>query len=106
MKKIEGKMVESVKAKRSRNLGNTKVTAMPDGVAVTYHDSVIAVVTDDAIVVNDCGWRTQTTKSRINAVLQGLAGHNIRVFQNRGVWHLYRDGEITTWDGTHRHRRK
>lgn len=49
--------------------------------------------------LNDCGWRTVTTKSRLNALLDAFApGYGIR--QENFVWYLIRPGgEETPWEG-------
>lgn len=97
MNKTESEMVALVKRKRDRRLGHTKVTVMPEGVAVSYRGNHIATVTDTEIRVKDCGWRTQTTKRRLNAMLRIWT--DTFIFQNRGVWYWYDNGKCTEWTG-------
>lgn len=40
--------------------------------------------------LSSCGWRTVTTKSRINAVLRAL-DFNGGVYQTKRVWHLWQN---------------
>ena len=52
------------------------------------------------IKLNTCGWRTPTTKARMNEVLKEL-GSDKYVKQKKGVWYLdgqkYDDGDIAKY---------
>ena len=66
--------------------GNTEVTNI-DGVSYVYlHGNKIAEVGDNFIRLFDGGWQSNTTKSRLNAILQvhGLPGES--VFQKAYTW--------------------
>jgi hypothetical protein len=64
--------------------------------AVQYHDTIIVEFTDDTIKLNSGGWRTVTTKRRMNQVSEeyDLA---IRVYQKYDSWWVER---LTTLAGT------
>jgi len=97
MRKIEERMVEAVKSGRSFSLGNTRVEAVrPVGAgsdnfthqsAVYLHGNLIAVFswkyhglgilrhpsyTLELVRCTLAGWGTVTTRSRLNAICQGL----------------------------------
>ena len=67
---------------------NTSVETI-DGVSyVRLHGNLIAEVDDDGIKLYDGGWQSNTTKSRINAILteHGIAGEG--VFQKNYQWFI------------------
>ena len=67
---------------------NTSVETI-DGVSfVRLHGNLIAEVGEDFIKLFDGGWQSNTTKSRLNAILSehGIAGEN--VFQKNFEWFI------------------
>ena len=73
---------------------NTSVETI-DGVSfVRLHGNLIAEVGEDFIKLFDGGWQSNTTKSRLNAILSehGIAGEN--VFQKNFEWF------VRLWNGT------
>ena len=67
---------------------NTSVETI-DGVSyVRLHGNLIAEVDDDGIKLYDGGWQSNTTKSRLNAILteHGIAGEG--VFQKDFQWFI------------------
>ena len=72
---------------------NTSVETI-DGVSfVRLHGNLIAEVGEDFIKLFDGGWQSNTTKSRLNAILSehGIAGEN--VFQKNFEWF------VRLWNG-------
>ena len=70
--------------------GNTSVCVLPDVTILSLHNNPIAYkYADGTLQITNCGWFSNTTKERLNA----LDGVNIR--QCKGVWLL--NGEA--WDG-------
>jgi hypothetical protein len=47
-----------------------------------------------SVTLNHGGYRTSTTKSRINAILDYLYGHRFGLYQNCGEWYISRYSEI------------
>lgn len=86
MRKIEFQMVQAVTNGKDFVKANTKVTHANDRAYVYLHGHNIAQVFDDYLLINDCGWQTVTTKSRLNALLRQLTDAGIS--QNRHVWYL------------------
>lgn len=53
---------------------------------MTLHNTMIAVLGDGILTLNSGGYRTNTTKERLNGVLNRL-GYQIR--QRKGEWSIY-----------------
>ena len=71
--------------------GNTEVIADHDGVSRVYlHGNKIAEIGDDFVTLFDGGWQSNTTKSRLNAILQvhGIRGEG--VFQRNFKWFVHK----------------
>ena len=103
MRKIELEMVAAVQAQLDGNTkqwrsGNTVVCNVHDAdlgqlVIVELHDNVIAEFDVSAanatgfkgLTLRDCGWRTATTKSRLNALLSAFC-EGSGIYQSKGQW--------------------
>ena len=98
MRKIEAAMVNAVRNGRDWRSGNTSVDVTDHGVTVRLHGNKIAQLdTDNQILwVTDAGWQTTTTKSRLNALLQGVTGGRGHIYQKDFIWHLTRGLDATT----------
>lgn len=73
---------------------NTSVTRDDAGVHHVYlHGSEIAQVDELNIKVRHAGYRTNTTKSRLNAILKTFGSFKDGVHQKNFVWYL-RDGQL------------
>ena len=60
---------------------------------VCYHNTIVVEVTDDEIRLNSGGWRTNTTKRRMNqASLQYQLG--IHVYQVNYSWYVGYNGKV------------
>jgi hypothetical protein len=72
-----------------------------DGVVVRYHGHAIVILhPDNSTTLADCGWRTSTTKERLNL----FAPYGVRVWQEKGVWYYsVRDNDVPkVWRGAAR----
>lgn len=58
------------------------------GINVYLWRTCIAEVTDDKISLNTGGYRTVTTKSRLNALLR-LTNRNLSIFQKNYTWYVH-----------------
>jgi hypothetical protein len=86
MRKIERQMNQAITDKVNFKSANTEVQYL-DGISYVYlHGNKIAEVGDGFIRLYDGGWQSNTTKSRLNAILQvhGLPGES--VFQKAYTW--------------------
>ncbi len=93
MRKIEEQMNAAIHANRNWSKGNTTVTTAEDGVTNVYlHGNHIATVDDDSVTLFDGGWQSNTTKSRLNAILSEFGADGERVYQLDFVWWVHTDG--------------
>ena len=94
MRKIETQMNNAISEGTDWKTANTRVETV-DGVSSVYlHNNLIAEVTDDSMKLYDGGYQSNTTKSRLNAILSehGVTGEG--VFQKNFEWF------IRLWNGT------
>lgn len=87
MRKIERLMNEAVNEALNWKSGNTEVKTDGDNVSrVFLHDNHIATIGEGFIQLFDGGWQSNTTKSRLNALLfaHGIGGEGI--FQKNFEW--------------------
>ena len=100
MRKIEQQMNAAISNNENWQSGNTSVTFDPETNVsqVFLHGNHIADVGDNFIRLFDGGWQSNTTKSRLNAILteHGIAGEG--VFQKNYEWfvRLYNGTEFFT----------
>ena len=98
MRSIEKKMLSALIERKNLSFNNTRVRCIfhphpvddtdyiIDCCEVYLHDSPIARIEPDAVTINNCGWRSSTTKSRLNAILRELCGASIS--QRNFEWFL------------------
>tara|TARA_Y100000389_G_C17373818_1_gene470503 strand:- start:808 stop:1134 length:327 start_codon:yes stop_codon:yes gene_type:complete len=94
MRKIETQMNNAISEGTDWRTANTRVETV-EGVSFVYlHNNLIAEVTDDSMKLYDGGYQSNTTKSRLNAILSehGVTGEG--VFQKNFEWF------IRLWNGT------
>ena len=95
MRKIETQMNEAISNNANWHSSNTAVQLTDDNVSKVYlHGNLIAEVDDNSIKVYDGGWQSNTTKSRLNAILATHGVDGERVFQKNFEWF------IRLWNGT------
>ena len=94
MRKIETQMNAAITANTNWKLKNTTVTTQ-DGVSeVRLHGNLIAKVGDDFVTIFDGGWQTNTTKSRLNAIINEFCcAFTDGVFQKDYQWFI-RDNKV------------
>jgi hypothetical protein len=92
MRKIEQRMNAAIIAKRDWKQDNTEVVACSNVSDVFLHGNLIARIGETWIQLFDGGWQTNTTKSRLNAILRvhGLDGEGI--FQKNFNWFVNYNG--------------
>ena len=99
MRKIERQMNAAISEERDWKNANTEVINFYDDekqlvvTSVYLHGNLIAEVDDNGIKLFDGGWQSNTTKSRLNAILSahGIGGEG--VFQKNFEWF------IRLWNG-------
>jgi len=95
MRKIESQMNAAITANKNWSNANTSVTTQ-DGVSeVRLHGNLIAKVGDDFVTVFDGGWQSNTTKSRLNAIINEFCNaFTDGIFQKDFAWYV-RDNKVT-----------
>lgn len=76
--------------------GNTYARMEGDAVVIRYHQTDIARLTADTVTLDSGGWRTSTTKERMNSYALPW-GYSIS--QTRGVWYLFKYSPVEREDG-------
>ena len=79
------KMVKGKTSASKRKIGNnTYAEIQPDGsVTIRLHaTNVVTIYPDDAVKINSGGWRTSTTKNRINKYSR------VKVYQKNHQWYF------------------
>ena len=94
MRKIERQMNAAIKAGKDWKLDNTEVLYFSghDKSQVYLHGNLIAEVGPTYVQLFDGGWQSNTTKSRLNAILRehGIPGEC--VFQKNFNWFVSQEG--------------
>lgn len=86
MRKIERLMNAAITSGKDWSLANTRVEH-EDGLAKVFlHGNKIAEIGDNFIRLFDGGWQSNTTKSRLNAILQEHGERGDCVFQKKFQW--------------------
>lgn len=89
MRKIERDMNRAIRAGRNFSSSNTMVKTECDingkESFVFLHGNHIATVKNNSIIIKDGGWQSNTTKSRLNALLDEFS-YGTRVFQKQFEW--------------------
>ena len=101
MRKIERQMLQAIVDERSHwSKDNTRVTMWDHG-QITYrvylHGHWIAEYTPStmSLKVNNCGYATNTTKSRLNVLINFvLDGTKNGIYQHNWNWFLRRNGVV------------
>ena len=92
MRKIEASMNAAVQSGTNFSQANTSVSHHEGVAIVRLHGSKIAEVGDDFITLFDGGFQSNTTKSRLNALLVEFGHDGERVFQKAFQWFIQQEG--------------
>ena len=92
MRKIEETMNQMIRNGVAWSSGNTCITYDPTNnmsAEVYLHGNHIATVGSDFLQIFDGGWQSNTTKSRLNALINEFAdAYNDGVFQQNFCWFI------------------
>ena len=69
------------------SLSNTKVVSSEDYSKLYLHDNLIAVLDrkQNLLSLSDCGWQSNTTKERLNGLLEELGKG---IYQKNWTWYV------------------
>jgi len=99
-RKIEILMNRAILHRKNWQLDNTEVH-YEDGNQVSrvyLHGHKIAEIGEGFIHLDHCGWKTNTTKSRINAILRENGNGDESVYQKNHTWFIAYDGKVEEFD--------
>ena len=90
MRKIEKQMNQAIRTFSNWSSGNTTVTSTKEEMLVHLHGNHIATLNKATMTINlfDGGWQSNTTKSRLNAILNEFRYGDCSVFQKNFTWFL------------------
>ena len=94
MRLIERQMINAVQHKLDWRKDNTEVLYSPsrDVSCVYLHKNLIATIDKHSVEIYDGGYQSNTTKSRLNALINGLCdGMNQGVYQHKFEWFIQDD---------------
>jgi len=94
MRQIEQQMINAIKGKHTLCKDNTSVTYnyQTNSSGVYLHGNHIATVGENYVEIFDGGWQTNTTKSRLNAIINSLCdGYTCGVYQHKFEWFITDD---------------
>ena len=96
MRKIETQMNSAIRSRRDWHSGNTRVEITEDKSALVYlHGNLIANVEDNLVQIFDGGWQSNTTKSRLNAIIEEFLIPYQGVFQKNWEWFVKLSSDFT-----------
>ena len=79
-------MNSAIRSRSSFSSANTSVVIDDNNAAYVYlHGNHIATIDNDNVTLFDGGWQSNTTKSRLNAILHEFA-YGVGVFQKNWEW--------------------
>ena len=89
MRVIEKVMLDAFVAGRNKCRANDEIVVdtLRGTVSWYLHGNLIAEKSSDFVLIRDAGWQTNTTKSRLNAILWGL-GINCYIYQSQYQWYV------------------
>ena len=121
MRKVEAQMIEAIRDLIGNadydgvyfKSGNTTVGQTHHGIAhtigyeriisVRLHGNEIAAIrpAEGTVWISDCGWRTNTTKSRLWAIMRGFTEFHYWLTQEKGQWiRRHPSGARYAWEGS------
>lgn len=87
MRKIESQMNQAIGEALNWKSGNTEVKTDGDNLSTVFlHGNKIAEVGHNFVRLFDGGWQSNTTKSRLNAILDAHGEVGDGVFQKKFEW--------------------
>jgi len=92
MRKIERQMIQAIRENKDLKVANTEVISCSHVTDVYLHGNLIARIGETWMELFDGGWQSNTTKSRLNALLLAFGGGEEYVFQKNFQWFINYEG--------------
>jgi hypothetical protein len=92
MKKVTQKAISNFLTQKPFKQTNTSVETLGETAYLYLHGNRIAILRNGELFISNCGWFTNTTKERLNAL------PNVRIQQKNFKWYLNGkewNGELT-----------
>ena len=87
MRKIEKNMIDSILNKKNLSSSNTRVEIVGDVISVFQFNNMICKITDKTVEINNRGYTSSTTKSRINCILHRFC-EDRSIYQKDFNWYI------------------
>lgn len=84
MRKIDKALQNAIKANKQLLSSNTAFIIDETGSKILLHGNVIAKRYDNMLKLSNCGYATNVTHARLNAVLQAFNYYNVKVIGKGG----------------------
>ena len=104
MRQIEQQMIDAIKQRKDWKKDNTRIETINYNDTyvcsnVYLHNNLIGVVGTNQVEVFDGGWQTNTTKSRLNAIINEFCdGLTDGVFQKDYEWLIKDNNEVIEFE--------
>jgi len=98
MRKITREAAQAMKS--GINYSNSNTVVHSDGGVMDLHGNTIAIFDGDSkLTLRDSGWRSNTTKERLNGLLYTFSSE-WRIYQLKGKWYITDGmGKQEDWKG-------
>lgn len=87
MRVVEKKMIDAIINQKNLSCDNTKVVSQKDNVEVYLFDNLICKINRDFVDITNCGYKTSTTKSRLNSILLTFVKDRF-IYQKKHEWYI------------------
>ena len=97
MRKIEREMIQAIIDNKDFSKANTRVEYEKDyrfNIYLHGHKIAVYYLNTMQLHLNNCGYETNTTKSRLNALIKFVLGGTSGIFQHQFNWYLKKDKEV------------
>ena len=92
MRKIETQIINAVRDNQDLKVANSQVVTYTNHSDVYLHGNLIARIGETWMELFDGGYQSNTTKSRLNALLQAFGMDGEYVFQKNFQWFVQYNG--------------
>lgn len=109
MRRIEEEMVKAInemsigERRKEWRKDNTRVSLSyslsgKPIIEVYLHGNLIALFLNDRILIRHAGWKTPTTKSRLNVIVRNYSNKYSQIYQKNFIWYLKEKGSDNSID--------
>jgi len=100
MRKIETQIISAIKENKDLKIANSEVISYTNSSDVYLHGNLIARIGETWMELFDGGYQSNTTKSRLNALLQAFGMEGEYIFQKNFQWFVnYQGAPIPFFSG-------